>query len=565
LHGRCSVFVSTPDTLSLLKKSTHLPVAILAIALLTATVIAVGGWHLAGEQTVQRLGRDRAALNDFSDELQDELRRLEKRYTGHLSALADAATDQAVSNLELRERAQAVWGVRQVSVLRHAGRAKFHLSIEADSEIVLAELPVVEFPQGQPPPARPVWWIDPLVVGSDAGANSGWIKDRARGGKSSSEGLLLYWQAIGESGVDADDDVVVILVEESQVAAPMQTWLKDWHPAKFDEVLNAGGPDQVRGPIGVLAVAGDIPASSPDQVQSLRMRFGDWQVQSWDPRRTVVVRDERVVKIALAVAVLVSVVGAGAFYALRHALLLAAQRVSFVNQVSHELRTPLTNILLNTELAAEEASAPARRRLDLVRDEAGRLKRLIDNVLTFSKLRSEMTGRALKGYCDLSAVVSELLEQFASSLKRRGLAVDWSAGDELLNAAADEDAVAQIVGNLISNAEKYAYSGRVLKLEAYREASEVVLQVADRGPGIANSQREVIFETFHRLDDRVTEGSSGTGLGLSIARSLAEKHGGSLQLLYAGVSSEGATFELRLPLAAGERVTVVDFPKSQAS
>ncbi len=533
------------------------------MALLAATVIAVGGWHLAGERRVERLERNRAALNDFADALQDELRRLENRYTGHLSDLADAATDQAVSNLELRERAKAVWGVRQVSVLRHAGRAKFHLSIDDDSSVARDDLPVVEFPQGQPPPARPVWSIDPLLVAGDSGASSGWLKGSGADGANAA-GLLLYWQTAGEQGI-SHGDVVVVMVEAAQVATPMQAWLRDWRAVKFDGVLSAGGPDQVFGPTDVLAVAGEIPQTSADQVQSLRTRFGDWQVQSWDRRRTVVHRDQRVVKVALALAVLVLLAGGVAFFALRQALRLAAQRVSFVNQVSHELRTPLTNILLNTDLAAEEASPSAQRRLNLVRDEAGRLRRLIDNVLTFSSLRSGKHEHSRKGECNVAAVIDELLEQFASSLNRRGLTVERNTSDETLVAAADEDSVAQIVGNLISNAEKYANSGRILKLDVSAENGDVVIRVSDRGPGIANSQRERIFEAFHRLNDRITEGSSGTGLGLSIARSLAENQGGSLRLVEGDQGATGATFELRMPLADAKRETLIDFPKTQAS
>ena len=533
------------------------------MALLTSTVIAVGGWHLAGERRVERLGRDRAALDDFADALQDELRRLENRYTGHLSDLAEAATGQAVSNLELRERAKAVWGVRQVSRLRHAGRAKYHLSVDDDgSSLATNDLPVVEFPQGQPPPARSVWWMDPLVVAGDNGVRSGWLKPDGASGVSAA-GLLLYWQTAGGQSASSGD-VVAVLVEAEQVAAPMQTWLRDWQTGKFDGVVASGGPDRVLGPTGVLAVAGEIPQISADHVQSLRTRFGDWQVQSWDRRRTVMVRDERVVKVALALAVLVLLAGGVAFFALRQALRLAAQRVSFVNQVSHELRTPLTNILLNTDLAADGASPSTQRRLNLVRDEAGRLRRLIDNVLTFSKLRSGKPESLRKGQCRVAVVLDELLAQFASSLQRRGLTVERIIDDEALVVAADEDSVAQIVGNLISNAEKYAHSGQLLKLEARAAEGDAVIRVSDRGPGIASAQRERIFEAFHRPDDRVVEGSSGTGLGLSIARSLAENHGGSLRLVGAPDGS-GATFELRLPLAATQSDTVIDFPKTRVS
>jgi len=518
---------------------------------LTALVIAFGGVRLAREQKVEKIERDRTVLNRFADQLQDELRRLELAYTDHLRSLA--VGDKRLSNIELRERAEAIWGVRQISLLRRSGRAEFHLAIDEAA----ASLPVPEFNEDYAPPGRQVRTLDPEVVGIGFPGTVGWISGAAETGEPAE---LLFWQVAEGAG----GRVFVISIDENEVAARVNEWLGDWMGQTFAEVRQSGGPDLLMGGRMELAVVGEIPDFSPDHVNSMRTRFGNWKLQSWDLRQSVVSYEERVIKVALALAMVVAATGFMVFFKLRQALRLAEQRVSFVNQVSHELRTPLTNILLNTDLAVEGANPSAQRRLGLVREEAGRLRRLIDNVLTFSKLRSDGNARTGSGRCEVGAVIDQSLEQFASSLKRRAIVVEWTRGGRVFSAAADGDEVAQIIGNLISNAEKYAASGKVLMLKAFIEGGEVVVKISDSGPGIRKSERERVFDAFHRLDDRVSEGSSGTGLGLNIARSLAESNGGSLRL----VDSEdgaGATFELRLPLADDAGDTVIDFPKAQAS
>jgi signal transduction histidine kinase len=244
-------------------------------------------------------------------------------------------------------------------------------------------------------------------------------------------------------------------------------------------------------------------------------------------------------------AVIVALLGVLLYSQQRRAAALAVQRVSFVNRVSHELRTPLTNILLNLDLAAESLDAAPRdaeRRLALVQEEARRLGRLIDNVLTFSrheqgKLRAEVKA------CVPASVIAAVVEQFAPSFARRGFEVRClgNATDPCL---LDVDAFAQILGNLLSNVEKYVPGGLVEIGGSYTHGVLYVV-VGDQGPGIPAEAAERIFRPFERLENRITEGASGTGLGLAIARDLAAAMGGTLQLLPS--AHHGALFQLRVP------------------
>jgi signal transduction histidine kinase len=121
------------------------------------------------------------------------------------------------------------------------------------------------------------------------------------------------------------------------------------------------------------------------------------------------------------------------------------------------------------------------------------------------------------------------------------------SGADIVDAfSIDADALAQILTNLFSNAEKYAAEGGCLDLKVSSEAGAWRLLVSDRGPGVKPGSREKIFEPFRRSGDSINEGVTGTGLGLTIARDLAREMNGDLRLID---SKEGATFEFTLPLA----------------
>ena len=222
----------------------------------------------------------------------------------------------------------------------------------------------------------------------------------------------------------------------------------------------------------------------------------------------------------------------------------AAQRISFVNQVSHELKTPLTNIRMYAELLerdVDEEDRQAQRHLSVIVSESQRLSRLIGNVLTFSrKQRRTLELQRKSGIVD--DVLRGVLDHFQPALRSREIAVEFrpGAGDTV---SLDTDAVEQIVGNLVSNVEKYGAGGKHLELTSRRRGEEVEITVADRGPGLPPRERQRIFEPFYRVNDALTEGVSGAGIGLAISRELARLHGGDLQL---ESSEAGARFRLTL-------------------
>ena len=224
----------------------------------------------------------------------------------------------------------------------------------------------------------------------------------------------------------------------------------------------------------------------------------------------------------------------------------ATQRVTFVNQVSHELKTPLTNIRMYADLLSEDLDrveqndAVTRRHLAVISDESTRLSRLIGNVLAFARHRRTTLSLQCRSLI-MDDVIRSVVQQFQPSLDRLGInvATNLNASTAL---TADEDAVGQILGNLISNVEKYAAEGKYLKIESHQSGKMVTVDVVDRGSGVPTSHRERIFEPFERVTNRI-ENATGTGIGLAIARQLAQLHGGDLQLVD---SDDGAHFRLTI-------------------
>jgi Histidine kinase-, DNA gyrase B-, and HSP90-like ATPase/His Kinase A (phospho-acceptor) domain len=245
--------------------------------------------------------------------------------------------------------------------------------------------------------------------------------------------------------------------------------------------------------------------------------------------------------------VLVFVVGWLYFHESAREIRVAQQRVTFVNQISHELKTPLTNIRLYAEMAAHRAESQgdsiAKRQLGVVEAETSRLDRLIQNVLNYARQqRDKLTIQPKQIALDQN--VSRIVEFWKPLLENKGFEiVSTLNGPE--SVMADPDAIEQILGNLISNVEKYAISGKWIAIRTEHDERSTRLIVEDRGPGIPAGKRRSVFEPFERLRSDLAEGVSGTGIGLTISRELAQLHGGSLTVC--PNYREGARFILTLP------------------
>ncbi len=177
--------------------------------------------------------------------------------------------------------------------------------------------------------------------------------------------------------------------------------------------------------------------------------------------------------------------------------------------------------------------------------------------------------------CELVALINETVETYRPHLESNGfkLSCEWigpaSAGTDdgggqterlseapLIPINGDRDALAQIVVNLLSNAEKYSGETKEILVQVARQNEplpHVDVRVLDRGLGVPGGCEEKIFEQFYRAHDSLSSGIQGSGLGLTLARRIARAHGGDV--VYQARSSGGSCFVLRLPVLGELRTT----------
>jgi signal transduction histidine kinase len=211
---------------------------------------------------------------------------------------------------------------------------------------------------------------------------------------------------------------------------------------------------------------------------------------------------------------------------LRKERALARLRSDFISGVSHELRTPLTQIRMFAEtllLDRVRSGEERKRSLTIIDQETRRLAHLVDNILQFSR-GERGTLHIMKGPHDLAALVRETADAFTPIAKARGVTLALELPEESI-ADFDEDAMRQVLLNLLDNAVKYGPPNqRVIAGVRGRE-----LYVDDEGPGIPAGERAVIFERYRRLDRERERAIAGMGIGLSVVRELVALHGGSVR------------------------------------
>ncbi len=209
----------------------------------------------------------------------------------------------------------------------------------------------------------------------------------------------------------------------------------------------------------------------------------------------------------------------------------ASQKVSFVNKVSHELKTPLTNITMYAELLETTVSVndhKSLRNIGIIVSECQRLGRLIHNVLTFAAKQKDGI-QVNKSLGNIESVIDSVIDSFQLSLEAKNVRIEMDIERDQ-SVYFDPDLVKQILGNLVSNVEKYGSIGGSLKVKSRLKGDKTVIIVSDKGPGIPKEKIEEVFKLFVRLSDKLTDGVTGTGIGLSISRDLARLHGGDLTL-----------------------------------
>ncbi len=224
-------------------------------------------------------------------------------------------------------------------------------------------------------------------------------------------------------------------------------------------------------------------------------------------------------------------------------------RRDFVANVSHELKTPLSAIKGYAETLQQGALEDVDVRqhfVEKIGEEADRLSRLILDLLSLARIEAGREAFELSDVA-LESAVAACVDRHRSVAREGGVQLVVKPPESPVHVLADEEAVRQILDNLVVNAIRYTPGEGAVELHWYQEGNEAVLHVRDSGIGISAEDQVRIFERFYRVDKARSRELGGTGLGLSIVKHLTQFFGGAV-----GVSSqpgEGSDFWVRLPVA----------------
>ena len=225
-------------------------------------------------------------------------------------------------------------------------------------------------------------------------------------------------------------------------------------------------------------------------------------------------------------------------------------RDDFISTDSHALRTPLASVMGWTETLLSEKPGPLtdlqKHFLGIVYDSSERLNRLIEKILTVSRIQRGTLQLNQKEFSprESMAGVGEMLKAVAEP---KGIAIDyqeeWPANVRLLG---DADRIEQVLTNLIGNAIKFSPEGSTVTVESRREEAHWRVVVQDQGIGIPAAELPQLFERFYRASKANEAQIQGTGLGLYVCKAIVEGHGGEIGI--ESVQNEGTTVWFTLPL-----------------
>jgi signal transduction histidine kinase len=219
----------------------------------------------------------------------------------------------------------------------------------------------------------------------------------------------------------------------------------------------------------------------------------------------------------------------------------------FMAVISHELRTPLATVY-GAAITLEERDldeAMQRRLINLIRRESTRQTKIVSDVLWASRLDARKAAARLQ-MVDVAAVAREVASTAAESAPE-SISIEVDAG-ELPALQADPEQVQLVLANLVDNAVKYSPGGGTIRVTLEAQDGRLIGDVSDHGLGIAEDDRERIFEKFTRLDPEMHRGVGGTGLGLYLCRELVTQMGGHLSV--GDNEPRGSTFTFDLPITA---------------
>ncbi|MAY61347.1 MAG: phosphate regulon sensor histidine kinase PhoR [Rhizobiales bacterium] len=223
-------------------------------------------------------------------------------------------------------------------------------------------------------------------------------------------------------------------------------------------------------------------------------------------------------------------------------------RTDFVANASHEMRTPLASLVgfIETIQGPARNDPKAQERfLGIMLEQASRMSRLIDDLLSLSRL--EMRAHvAPTGEVDVSAICRHVIDALRPMADELGVEISLQTPEAPTTVTGDRDELIQVMENLIENACKYGQSGKRVDVEVKREeGGTIIASVRDYGPGIERQHVPRLTERFYRVDVDSSRAKKGTGLGLAIVKHILTRH--RARLVVTSEPGQGSTFGVRFP------------------
>ncbi|HEX2916354.1 MAG TPA: ATP-binding protein [Chloroflexia bacterium] len=223
------------------------------------------------------------------------------------------------------------------------------------------------------------------------------------------------------------------------------------------------------------------------------------------------------------------------------------RRLELIGDVAHELRTPVATLEGYMEGLLDGVVQPSEEIWLSLHEEAGRLRRLIDDLQELSRAEAKQIPLKLTPVNPLE-IARAALERLEGQFKEKGLEFSVALPENLPPVQADRDRAIQVLTNLLTNALRYTPAPGTVKLELTAVENMVQFKVTDTGMGISPEHLPHLFERFYRVDKSRSRALGGSGIGLTIAKALVEAMGGTIQATSGG-PGKGSIFSFSLPRA----------------
>lgn len=224
----------------------------------------------------------------------------------------------------------------------------------------------------------------------------------------------------------------------------------------------------------------------------------------------------------------------------------------FVSLVAHELRVPMTSIKGYADLIVSGVAGPLNEQqvqfLEVIRRNLLRMSTLISDLSDINRIESGRMKFENKAF-DIRETVEDVTGSLKERIEARQQTLDIKVDDKVSDVYADPTRIAQVLTNLVSNANKYTLDGGQIFVRVTCADRSAIIAVQDTGIGISEEDQKMLFTQFFRAEDHEVRDQPGWGLGLSIVRKMVEAQGGQIE--FESELGKGSTFTFTVPLAAG--------------